>query len=270
MDNILNRIEKEFIIRGYSIRTRKAYLIYIKDYIGFCRKFNFKNKHIAVENYILSKHKRNLAPQTINLSLNAIKFLYLRIFKDREEINIKCVKRNRKLPVVLSKKEIKRVILVTRNKKYRLIISLAYAGGLRVSEIINLRVKDLDIEELLIYIRNSKGNKDRISILPIKLKKELYNIKSFKDADDYVFESNRGGKLCTASVQKMFTKSLNIANINKSASFHSLRHSFATHLLENGTNLRYIQKLLGHSNIRTTQTYTEVSNSALKKIKSPL
>ncbi|MFP4514750.1 MAG: tyrosine-type recombinase/integrase [Parcubacteria group bacterium] len=270
MINILNRIEKEFILGNYSLKTRKAYLFYIKDYINFCSFYKYPNKKVAVEQYILSKHKKDLSPQTINLALNAVKFLYLKVFKDREKIDIKCVKKNKKLPVVLSKKEIEKIISVTKNKKYKLIISLSYACGLRVSEVINLKVKDLNIDELCIYIRKSKGNKDRISILSEKIITELNNIIAFKDNNDYIFESNRADKLCTRSAQSMFKKALKLAKINKPASFHSLRHSFATHLLENGTSIRYIQKLLGHNNVRTTQTYTEVSNPTLKNIKSPL
>lgn len=269
MVNILDKIKKEFVLGGYSPKTRKAYLYYIKDYIDFCNRNRLKDKNLAIEKYLLNKHKRGLSPQTINLNLNAVKFLYNKVLKNNDRINIKCVKRNKKIPVVLSRSEIEKIILVTKNKKYRLIISLAYACGLRVSEVVNLKAKDIDTKELLIYIRNSKGNKDRISILPKKLIKDLNNIISFKDRNDYLFESNRGSSLCVASAQKMFKNSLILAKIYKSASFHSLRHSFATHLLENGTNLRYIQKLLGHSNIRTTQTYTEVSNPALKNIKSP-
>lgn len=270
MDNVLKKIKKEFVLENYSYRTRKAYLYYIKEYLSFCSKHKFKGKNVAIEQYILSKHKKNLAPQTINLGLNAIKFLYKKVLKDKDQTKIKCVKRNKTLPIVLSRNEIKEIISKTKNKKYRLAISLAYACGLRVGEVVNLKAKDINTKEFLIYIRNSKGNKDRISILPEKLIGDLNSIIATKDINDYLFESSRGGRLCVASVQKMFIKSLKLANINKSASFHSLRHSFATHLLENGTNIRYIQKLLGHSNIRTTQSYTEVSNPALKNIKSPL
>lgn len=141
---------------------------------------------------------------------------------------------------------------------------------MRVGEVAKLKAKDLDIEELVIYIKEGKGRKDRISILPETLIKELQTLLISKDGDDFLFESNRGAKLTTASMQKMFYKSLKLAEINKKASFHSLRHSFATHLLENGTDLRYVQKLLGHRNIRTTQGYTQVTNPTLKNIKSPL
>ena len=149
-------------------------------------------------------------------------------------------------------------------------ISLGYACGMRVSEVVKLRVLDLDIDELVVYIKGAKGKKDRISVLPKMLQDDLRNIIAGKNADDVVFISNRGDSLTTTSLQKMFRKSLEKAKVNKPATFHSLRHSFATHLLENGTDVRYVQELLGHANIRTTQLYTKVTNPRLKNIKSPL
>lgn len=171
---------------------------------------------------------------------------------------------------MLSHKQIKQIIKATDNAKYKLMISLGYACGLRVSEVVNLRVADLDIDELVVHIKGAKGKKDRISVLPEKLQNDLRNIIAGKSVSDFVFTSNRGGKLTTTSLQKMFRKSLAKAKIGKAATFHSLRHSFATHLLENGTDVRYVQQLLGHANIRTTQIYTQVTNPKLKNIKSPL
>ena len=190
--------------------------------------------------------------------------------KDPQKINLKFAKRNKKLPIILSRKEINRIIEVTDNSKYRLMISLGYACGMRVSEVVKLKIVDLDIDELVVYIKGAKGKKDRISVLPEKLKDDLRNIIAGKNANDYIFSSNRGGKLTTTSLQKMFRKSLAKAKVGKLATFHSLRHSFATHLLENGTDVRYVQELLGHSNMRTTQIYTQVTNPKLKNIKSPL
>lgn len=148
-------------------------------------------------------------------------------------------------------------------------ITLGYACGLRVSEVVALKVADLDIVELVLHIKDGKGKKDRITVLPEKLQYDLQNIIAGKSQNDFVFDSNRGGLLTTTSLQKMFRKSLRKANIQKAATFHSLLHSFATHLLENGIDVRYVQKLLGHSNIRTTQIYTQVTNPKLKNIKSP-
>lgn len=266
----MDKTERVLRLRNYSTRTRKAYLLYIKEYIKFSKNAGIKNKQKAIEDFLLDKQKRNQSPQTINLALNAVKFLYTEVLKDQQKIDLKFAKRSKKLPVVLSHAEIEEVIKATQNSKYKLMISLGYACGLRVSEVTKLCVKDLDIDELVVNIREGKGKKDRISVLPAKLQNDLRNIIAGKNSDDFVFDSNRGGKLTTTSLQKMFRKSLAKTAITKPATFHSLRHSFATHLLENGTDVRYVQELLGHANIRTTQIYTQVTNPQLKNIKSPL
>src|SRR3989344_1869259 len=158
----------------------------------------------------------------------------------------------------------------TQNTKHKLLLSLSYGAGLRVSEVIVLKVKDIDFDEMTIHIKNAKGQKDRISVLPEKLIDNLKVLLSEKTSNDFVFASERGGKLTTRTAQKVFERSLKKAEIKKDATFHSLRHSFATHLLENGVDVRYVQELLGHQNIRTTQIYTHVTNPSLKNIKSPL
>jgi len=272
MKKILSETERVLRLRNYSPRTSRAYLFYIRDYIVFCQKdkAGIKNKQKAVEHFLLDKHNRNQSPQTVNLALSAVKFLYAQVLKNPQKVDLKFVKRIKKLPIVLSRVEIKRILEATNNFKYRLMISLGYACGMRVSEVVKLKVFDLDLDELIVHIKAAKGKKDRISVLAGSLLDDLRNIIADKSSNDYVFASNRGGKLTTTSLQKMFRKSLGIAQIKKPATFHSLRHSFATHLLENGTDVRYVQELLGHSNIRTTQIYTQVTNPKLKNIKSPL
>jgi site-specific recombinase XerD len=270
MENILDKTERVLKLRNYSPKTRKAYLPYIKEYIRFSKNAGIKNKQKAIEEFLLDKHKRKQSPQTINLALNAVRFLYAEVLKNPQKIDLKFAKRDKKLPVVLSRAEIEKIIEATENSKYKLMISLGYACGFRVSEVINLHVADLDIDELVVHIKGAKGKKDRISVLPEKLQNDLRNIIAGKNSNYFVFASNHGGKLTTTSLQKMFRKSLAKAKISKPATFHSLRHSFATHLLENGTDVRYVQELLGHSNIRTTQVYTQVTNPKLKNIKSPL
>jgi len=270
MEDILDKTERVLKLRNYSSKTCKAYLLYIREYIKFSKDYGIKDKVQAIEEFLLDKHKRKQSPQTINLALNAVKFFYVEVLKDPQKIDLKFAKRNKKLPVVLSHTEIEKIIEATDNFKYRLMISIGYACGLRVSEVVNLKVADLDIDELVVHIKGAKGRKDRISILPEKLQNDLQNIIAGKDGGDFVFASNRGGKLTTTSLQKMFRKSLVKAKMHKPATFHSLRHSFATHLLENGTDVRYVQEFLGHSNIRTTQIYTHITNPKLKNIKSPL
>src|SRR3989344_1950967 len=270
MENVLDKTKRTLRLRNYSPKTCKAYLLYIKKYITFSKEKGLKDKQKATEDFLLEKHKRKQSPQTINLALNAVRFLYAEVLKDPQKIDLKFAKRNKKLPIVLSHAEIERIINATENAKYRLIIALGYGCGLRVSEAVALKVADLDIDELVVHLKGAKGKKDRISVLPEKLQNDLRNLIAGKCADDFVFSSNRGGKLTTTSLQKMFRKSLEKALVSKSATFHSLRHSFATHLLENGVDVRYVQELLGHQNIRSTQIYTHVANPKLKNIKSPL
>lgn len=212
---------------------------------------------------------KNYSPFTLNLYHAALKYVIENVYDQPFKFRFPYAKRHNKLPVVLSRNEVKGIIGATENSKYRLMIALGYACGLRVSEVVNLKVADLDIDELTIHIKASRVNKDRISVLPNKLENDLRNLIAGKKGIEFVFGSNRGGKLTTTSLQKMFRKSLAKTTIKKAATFHSLRHSFATHLLENGTDVRYVQELLGHANIRTTQAYTKVTNPKLKRIRSP-
>ena len=269
MHDILTKVENLLKLRNYSPKTRKSYLLYIKDYITYSKKHNLTNKKDAIEKYLLERHSKGQSSQTVNLALNALKFFYKEVLKSQEKIDLKFAKRSKKLPIVLSRIEIEKIIQSTSNPKYRLMISLGYACGMRVSEVVNLRVSDLNIDELTVHIKEAKGKKDRISVLPEKLVDDLRNTIAGKQMSDLLFDSNRGGKLTTTSLQKMFRLSLQKAGIKKPATFHSLRHSFATHLLENGVDVRYVQELLGHANIRTTQIYTHVMNPAIKNIKSP-
>jgi len=266
----LKKIQEEMLLRNYSRKTIKSYLYYIAEYLQFVKSKKFISKNDAVRAFLLKKQKKKLSPQTINLALNSIKFLYREILKSPRKIDIRFAKRSKKLPIILSRREIKRIISAIANSKHRLLLSLAYGSGLRVSEIVNLKVKDIALKELTIHIKNAKGKKDRITIFSEKLKIDIQSLIAGKKKNDLLLESNRGRKLSTRTAQKVFEKALKLAKIKKDATFHSLRHSFATHLLENGTDVRYVQELLGHQNIRTTQLYTKITTPNLKNIKSPL
>jgi len=279
LSGYLNLLERELKLRNYSIRTIKSYKLAVRDYLRFvfgklgtrnvrgsrCVRFD----HIElIKDFLIDMHDKGYAPQTTNLCLNAVKFFYREVLRSSMRIKIKCAKKSLKLPVVLSRDEIRRVIDAIGNLKHKLMISLAYGAGLRVSEVVGLKIRDLLISEGLIHVRGGKGGRDRITIFPEKLKDE-FNL-FLKNRSQYVFESSRGGKLTSRTAQKVFENALVKVGIQKSATFHSLRHSFATHLLEDGVNLRYVQELLGHKNIKTTQLYTMVSTDAVRKIKSPL
>ena len=270
MQNQIEQTERELKIRNYSPKTIKAYIYGLKEYFVF-KKQDFENLNVDnIKNFLLSCEKNDVSPQTRNLFLNAIKFFYRNVLKTNEEIEIRGAKKNKSLPVVLSRLEIEKLLEITENIKHRLLLSLAYGAGLRVSEVINLKVSDIDSSELTVHIKLAKGKKDRITILPERLVPGIQNLIAGKDKNDFVFNSEQGGNLSTRTAQKVFENSLKKAGINKKATFHSLRHSFATHLLENGVDVRYVQELLGHQNIRTTQLYTQVTNPKLKNIKSPL
>jgi len=223
-----------------------------------------------IRDFLLHYEQKGISAQSRNLFLNTIKFYYRSVVGINQKIEIRSAKKNKSLPVVLSRNDIKRILNSTQNPKHKLLLSLAYGAGLRVSEVIALKVGDIDLNELTIHIKQAKGKKDRISVLPEKLVNDIKKLAAGKVGSDFVFASERGGKLTTRTAQKVFENSLKKAGVQKEATFHSLRHSFATHLLENGVDVRYVQELLGHQNIRTTQIYTHVTNPKIKNIKSPL
>lgn len=267
---LLDKMEKILKLRNYSRKTIKSYLFYTREYLSFAIKNNLKEKNKAIESYLLEKQDKGTSSQTINLALNSLKFFYGEVLKYKDKIDFKCAKRSKKLPTVLSKKEIRDILSQIKNLKHKTMVSLGYASGLRVGEVINLKVKDINLNEYVIHLKNAKGKKDRITVFPEKLKEDLQNLMHNKTGNNFIFESDRGGKLTERTAQIVFGKALKSSGIKKDATFHSLRHSFATHLLEDGVDVRYVQELLGHANIRTTQVYTKVTNPKLKNIKSPL
>ncbi|MBN2854447.1 tyrosine-type recombinase/integrase [Patescibacteria group bacterium] len=265
----LNLVERELKIRNYSPRTIKTYLYALKEYFIFKKDgFHIFNED-TVKNFLLFSRDK-ISPRSQNIYLAAIKFYYYNIAKINKKIEIKSAKAPKTLPVALSKTEINLIIDSISNPKHKLMLAISYGAGLRVSELINLKVQDVNTAELTVYLRGTKGQKDRLSILSEKIIPDLKEIIKKKSKNDYLFDNETGNKLSSRTAQKIFENALKKAKIKKEASFHSLRHSFATHLLENGVDIRYIQTLLGHQNIRTTQIYTQVTNPGLKNIKSPL
>lgn len=270
LTELLKKIENELKLRNYSKKTIKSYLICLSDYFHYIKIVKKNPDMNIIKKYLLEKQNKRQSGQTINLHLNAIKYFYREIFKSPVKINLKFAKTSKKLPVVLSRGEIEKIINSIKNRKHKLLISLAYGAGLRVSEAVNLKVKDISVEDLTIHIKQAKGKRDRITVIPERLKPEIASFIAGKNNNDYLIISDRGGKLTDRTAQKIFENALKKSGIKKEATFHSLRHSFATHLLENGVDIRYIQELLGHQNIRTTQIYTKVTNPSIKNIKSPL
>lgn len=185
------------------------------------------------------------------------------------EILIERPRKEKKLPIVLSTNEVKSILKTITNLKHKALISLLYSAGLRIGEAINLEITDIDSQRMLIHIKKAKGKKDRYTLLSnafVKILREYYIAYKPKK---YLFEGQKGGKYSNASAQRILKNALNKVGIKKKVTLHSLRHSFATHLLEKGTDIRYIQELLGHSSPKTTMIYTHVTETSLKKIKNP-
>jgi site-specific recombinase XerD len=270
MQTQLDKAQQELKIKNYSPKTIKSYLYGLREYFSFKGSDFTKLDQEDIRNFLLHCEKMHISPQSRNLFLNAIKFYYRNALKNNQKIEIQSAKKPKSLPTVLSRSEVWRILGSLKNAKHKLLLSFAYGAGLRVSEVVYLKVQDLDFEELTVRIKQAKGQKDRISVMPESLTDSMKNLVAGKSGNDFVFASERGGKLTTRTAQKVFENALRDSGVKKDATFHSLRHSFATHLLENGTDVRYVQELLGHSNIRTTQLYTQVTNPKLINIKSPL
>lgn len=271
MPNLLDIIVREMKLRNYSPKTINAYTRVVRDlYVFYKRRPPRDISEEDIKEFLYIRQQQGLSSQSIALFANALNFLYTQIYHRDGYNKIHHPKQAKRLPVILSREEIKQIIDQTVNFKHRLLLSVAYAAGLRVSEVVRLRVRDIDFDALTIMVRQGKGKKDRLTVFSASLSSDLRKLAAGKSGNDYLFESGRGGRLTETSAQKIFYQSVRRVGIKKLATFHSLRHSFATHLLENGVDVRYVQELLGHSNIRTTQLYTHVTNPIIKNIRSPL
>jgi len=266
MQEILNKFKSELKIRGLSPFTVRNYSFFVEKFLLKTGKkpedLNEDDVKAFIADMFESKSKN-----TIMLATASLKFFFTEILK-KDFSQIKMPKKDKKLPEVLSKEEVKLMINSADNIKSRLLISLLYSSGLRVSELVNLKVDDLNISERTGWVRKGKGGKDRMISLSGNLADELSEY--IKEKKDYLYVFSRQKPLSTRNIQKIIKGTKVRAGIKKKVTPHTLRHSFATHLLEGGTDIRMIQTLLGHSSISTTQLYAHVSSAELKKIKNPL
>ncbi|MDF2379466.1 MAG: tyrosine-type recombinase/integrase [Candidatus Gracilibacteria bacterium] len=267
-EEYLKVFREELLLRKKSPRTVKMYLSNLEAFFE-CYDFQEFNP-LNLRAFVVERHlKYNYASSTLNTYKQSFQAFSRYVLKKPLIVDIPSSYRAKKLPVVLSHHEIEVLLSRVTNFKHHLMISLAYGSGLRISEVTALQVGDICFDTNSIHLKAAKGCKDRVTLLPERLKDSLFEYCKNRGGDAAVFESERGGNLSSRSLQKVFERALKAVGIKKPATFHSLRHSFATHLLENGTNLRYVQSLLGHSSIRTTQVYTKVAKSALLNIQSP-
>jgi integrase/recombinase XerD len=264
---MLGKLETELKLRGFSLNTLKAYRQYNLFFLKFIQKQPSGVTEEDIRQYLASIIGKNSA-RTVALAKAALKFFYDEVLK-RNIVTLRTPKAEKKLPVVLSKAEVKRLLSGASSKKSRLMLMLFYSSGLRLSECIRLKRTDLDLEDRTGWVRKGKGGKDRLFILSDTLIAELKQYFNEEPEKEFIF-SGRNGIMSARNVQKIVKTAARNANINKKVSPHTLRHSFATHLLDSGVDIRKIQELLGHSNLQTTQIYTKVSAEELKKVKSPL
>jgi site-specific recombinase XerD len=216
--------------------------------------------------------EKGLSPSSLNMQVNALKYYFRTVLKrDGFEIRVPRPRKEHHLPSVLTMEECIRIFSFVDNPKHKLLLLLGYGAGLRRSEIVSLKWSDILFEEHKIHIKQSKGNKDRIVMLPYSIVAFLKNYRGIYPSDDWVFTGQyRGEALSAGTVQVVMRQAVANAGLEKKATVHTLRHSFATHLLESGTDIRYIQALLGHSSVNTTMIYTHISPKAAKNIVSPL
>lgn len=273
MDNLIQKMSVEMQIRGMSEATLTEYVKCVQIFQKFCGKPVTEVTEDEIKAFL--HHlviKKKLAATSVNLFNSALKFLYQKTLKrgwDPE--NLPRLKKPKKLPDVLTKEEVQLLFDVTDNLKHKCILMMVYGSGLRLSEITGLKVSDIDSKNMRIFIRQGKGKKDRYAILSQKSLEILREYWKVYKPKDWLYEGReKGSPLTRRSIQDLFYNAVNKAGITKDVSLHSLRHSFATHMLEANVNLFHIKQLLGHADISTTAIYLHIANISTLNIKSPL
>ncbi len=267
-------LEQELTLKQYSWRTIKTYKYFFKEYtiwLGINRHPNNQKKEdIKDFLYHWIKHKK-ASRSAQNQMVNAIKFYYEKVLKrERVVYELPRPKKAFKLPKIFSEEEIKELLQTPENLKHKCILLTIYSTGIRLSELINLRVKDIDSKRMSVHIIGGKGKKDRYTVLSPTLLNFLKHYYQIYMPEYWLFEGQDGGQYSSRSVQQILRNAIQKSGINAFGTIHTLRHSFATHLLENGTDLRYIQHLLGHASSKTTEIYTHITEHHMAKLKSPL
>ena len=268
-EDFLKKLETELKISKNSEYTIRNYINANEKLIDFLKK---SPDQISTDDtkLFIAENLTDKAATSIILFLSAIKFAHLTILNKDITAPIKRPKKEKRIPTTLSKDEIKKLLAELKTEKSKLMVSLMYACGFRVSELTNLKITDINFSEKVGHVRQAKGNKDRLFNIPEFLVDELQNLVVLQknNGQEFLFQG-RNGKISTRNLQKIVSSAAKRAGL-ENVHCHTLRHSFATHLLENGIDIRKIQELLGHADLSTTQIYTHVSTEELKKIKSPL
>jgi len=269
----LQRLVNQLQLKGYSQSTIRCYSQEFAQFLYYLNEKEVQNcSEVEVKSFLLyCINNIKLKENTLHSRISGIKFYFEKVlFTPKIFLEIPRPKKQLKLPKALNTDEVKMIFEVTKNLKHNTILKLCYGMGLRLSEITNIKISDIDSKTMQVHIQCGKGKKDRYVNLPESLLDQLRDYYKNYKPKEYLFEGQYGGQYSKRSIQKTFKTSLLEARILKKVGIHSLRHSYATHLLENGTDIRFIQELLGHNDIKTTFIYTNVTDKALRKIISPL
>lgn len=273
MSELRNKMIKAMELRNLSKNTQRSYLAAVS---GLAKHYNKSPDKIAkdmIEDYLLYlKNGKKNAPNSVGSVVSGLRFFYNNVLSDEKKAPDYSVRKTRKLPTVLTQEEVWHIINATDNMKHRLLLMTTYSAGLRASEVAVLKAKDIDSKRMLIKVEDGKGGKDRYTLLSVRLLKELRHYYRTCRPKTYLFPSSYKGRkiLSYESIRSIYEKARKKAGIKKGPGLHTLRHSFATHLLEAGYDIRKIQVLMGHNSLTTTMIYLHVSRKTLSKIKSPL
>lgn len=273
MSEYLLKLKMDIELKGYSPKTCKYYIANVKRFSDFYDKSPELLGDAEIREYLhYCITKRKLSECTVNTIYSALKFFYeTTLERDWRVKKLFRTKKSKKIPVVLSKEEVKDIFDSVDNLKHKAILMTIYAAGLRVSEVVKLRIDDIDSKNMQLLIRKGKGKKDRYSMLSKTNLEILRDYWKRYRPQHFLFEGKeQNSHIAVRSVQRIFENAKNKCGITKKASVHTLRHSFATHLLESGTDICYIQKLLGHTHISSTTIYLHIRRMDLLNIESPL
>lgn len=259
-------------LKQYARNTAKIYIAMFEKFLNHFKRENLMTiNENEIREYMLILSKQNRSKSYLNQMINSIKFYYEIVQgMPNKFYALERPRKEQRLPKVISKDEVLKIISNTNNIKHKCIISLLYSAGLRRSELINLKISDIDSQRMIIRVKAAKGNKDRNTLLSVNILKDLRKYYVEWKPRVYLFEGANGGKYSSTSVSKIVKRASSILGTDKQITPHVLRHSFATHLLESGVDLRYIQTILGHNSSRTTEIYTHVATKHLRVIKNPL
>lgn len=263
---------QEMQLRGYSAKTITTYLTCLTQLFSYCGANPGQITSEQIKDYLLyCIRDKKVSGTYLNQTISALKILFKDVLHvPWEELKINRPRLGKPLPVVLSKEEIKRMLSVIKNMKHRCMVSMAYSSGLRLNELCHIQLTDIDSSRMQLRVRQGKGNKARYTLLSPRLLEELRVYYSYYRPKNYLFEGqNKKLPISGSSARGIVKRSAKKAGINKQVCFHTLRHSFATHLMEQGVNVRIIQQLLGHRSIKTTMVYTHLVNFKPSDVTSP-